>query len=203
MTPSRTGSFIRRAKDITISSTLALALLAGGMGLPGCSTTTNSEEDPYSYGADTSYTRGIRSLIKEVSPGEFQITSEETVPVDQSAAVVTYLDGHSDTLSPTAAKALIDEQLKTGEAAVGMNSGLSNVLLYGGMGYLLGRTMNMGYINNYRNQPGAAGRFYSSPSTFQQSQAAHSDVSRSRVVTARPAGGRTGFFNRSSGRASG
>ncbi|HEV7348973.1 hypothetical protein [Telluribacter sp.] len=202
MTPARSGSFIRRAKDITISSTLALALLATGIALPGCST-NNNEDEAYSYAADTSYSRGIRSHIREVSPGEFQITNEESVPFDQSTAIVSYQDGHSDTLSPTAAKALIDEQIKTDEASVGMNNGLSSMLLYGGMGYLLARTMNMGYMNNYRNRAGNTGRFYSNPATYQRSQSAYTDVSRSRVVNTRPAGGRTGFFNRSSGRATG
>ncbi|WP_247236942.1 hypothetical protein [Telluribacter sp. SYSU D00476] len=200
MTPFRSGSFIRRAKDITISSTLALAIMAGGIALPGCS--TNNNEDEYSYAADTSYSQGIRSHIKEVSPGEFQITNEETVPFDQAAAIVSYQDGHSDTLSPTAAKALIDKEIQTNQSA-GMHSGLSNVLLYGGMGFMLGRMMNMGYINSYRGQANNPSRFYSNPATYQRSQSAYTDVSRSRVVTSRPAGGRSGFFNRSSGRVGG
>lgn len=200
MTPFRSGSFIRRAKDITISSTLALAIMAGGIALPGCS--TNNNEDDYSYAADTSYSRGIRSHIKEVAPGEFQITNEETVPFDQSAAIVSYQDGHSDTLSPTAAKALIDQQLQTNQSA-GLGSGLSSVLLYGGMGYMLGSMMNMGYINSYRNRSNNPGRFYSDPATYQRSQSAYTDVNRSRVVTSRPTGGRSGFFNRSSGRVGG
>ena len=36
MTPQRKGTFLRRAKDITIGSTLAVAMLASGIILPGC-----------------------------------------------------------------------------------------------------------------------------------------------------------------------
>jgi hypothetical protein len=198
MTPLRTGSFIRRVKDITISGTLALAIVASGIAVPGCS--SGSDEEAYSY-EETTYSKGIRSYIKEVKPGEFQITDEQSVPTEQSAAIVTYLDGHVDTLSTTTAKALIDRDLRADESSVGRHSGLSNVLLYGGMGYLLGRTMNNGYINSYRNM-GESSRYYSNPDAYNRAQTAVRDVNTSRTtrtVSGRPAGGRSGFFGKSSG----
>ncbi|MPR35370.1 hypothetical protein [Salmonirosea aquatica] len=216
MTPIRKGSFIRRAKDITISSTLALALLASGMTLPGCSD-QQDDEAAYSY-EETVDTKGIRSHIKEIKPGEFEITDEETVPAERAEAIVTYLDGRVETISPVAAKALIDEEIKNaGDSTVTDNGrhygyhrrGLSSMLLYGGMGYMLGRNMNNGYINSYRereSQNGTFGRYYSSPSTYQKSQSVHNDVRASRTtrtVNSRPSGGRSGFFGRSGARSGG
>ncbi|GHB62430.1 hypothetical protein [Persicitalea jodogahamensis] len=203
MTPQRNGSFIRRAKDITISSTLALAMLASGVVLPSCEGGQDNEAD-YSYD-ETTYAKGIRSYIKEVSPGEFKITDEETVEYDQSEAIVSYLDGTTRTLNPDAAKRLIDEEIKTqsdstsnkeGERQNYRSSGLSNVLLYGGMGYLLGRNSGNSYMNSYRNN-NQSGQYYSDPRTYQKAQSARSAMRASRTVTARPSGGRSGFFGRS------
>ncbi len=209
MTPQRNGSFIRRAKDITISSTLALALLASSTVLPGCEGGQDNEA-AYSYD-ETTYTKGIRSYIKEVSPGEFKITDEETVEYDKSEAIVTYLDGTTRTLNPDAAKQLIDEDIKTrgdststkqGERNYYRHSGLSSVLLYGGMGYLLGRNRDNSYINRYRSN-NSAGQYYSDPRTYQKAQSTRSAMRASRTVTARPSGGRSGFFGRSGSRSGG
>lgn len=217
MTPIRKGSFIRRAKDITIGSTLVLAFLASGLTLPGCTKQQDNEAD-YSY-EETVYTKGVRSHIKETKQGEFEITDEETVPAEKSEAVVTYLDGRVETINPEAAKTLIDEEIKTAaqDSTVTNNnrsngyhrSGLSTMLLYGGMGYMLGSRMNNGYMNSYRNQGmqnGANSRVYSNPSAYQKAQSTHNDMRASRTtrtVTSRPSGGRSGFFGRSGARSGG
>jgi hypothetical protein len=202
MTNLRKGAFIKKAKDISINGALALALLSSGLMMPGCSSNQEDEAD-YSY-EETTYSKGIRSHIKEVKPGEFKITDEEAVDPEKSVAIVTYLDGHTDSLSTTAAKALIDEEIRTNESRVGHHSGLSSMLLYGGMGYMLGRNMNNGYMNNYRG--GDSRGFYANPGAYDKSQNAVKavDGSRStRVVNTRPSGGRNGFFGRSSGRSGG
>lgn len=214
MTPERRGSFIRRAKDITISSTLALAILASGVILPACSS-SEEDEGAYTY-EETTLSKGIRSYIKEVKPGEFKITDEESVEMDKSAAIVTYLDGRTETLTPEAAKKLIDEEIKVAADSTRTNnsrengyhhrSGLSSMLLYGGMGYMLGRMGNNGYINNYRNGTSGGSGVYSNPGVYQKAQTAHSDVQASRstrTVTSRPSGGRSGFFGRSGARSGG
>ena len=202
MTQIRKGSFIKKVKDISIGGALALAVLSG-FAITGCSS-NEEDEAAYSY-EETTYSKGIRSYIKEVKPGEFKITDEQNVGVDSSQAIVTYLDGHTDTLSAAASKALIDEEIRTNGQAVGHHSGLSSMLLYGGMGYMLGRNMNNGYMNSYRD-PNVSKGFYSNPSAFDKSQSAfrQADASRTtRTVTTRPAGGRKGFFGRSSGRSAG
>lgn len=207
MTPLRNGFFLRRAKDITISSTLALALLTGGLTLSGCEGGQDKEAD-YSYD-DTVYEKGIRSYIKEVKPGEFKITDEETVEFDKSEAIVFYLDGTSRTISPNEAKRLIDEEIAVTKSDTTVTqrdgyqrSGLSTMLLYGGMGYMLGRNRNNGYMNSFRqNNPG--GQHYSDPRTYQKAQSARSDMRASRTVGARPSGGRGGFFGGRSSRSGG
>jgi hypothetical protein len=203
MTQLRKGSFIKRAKDISIGGALAVVLLSGGMLFTGCGSNEDNEAD-YSY-EETSYSKGIRSHIKEVKPGEFKITDEESVDQDKSVAIVTYLDGHTDSLSTTAAKALIDADIRNNQTNVGHHSGLSTMLLYGGMGYMLGRNSGNSYMNNFRNNGSASG-FYSSPESFTKSQGAVSAVNASRTtrtVTTRPQGGRSGFFSRSAGRSGG
>jgi hypothetical protein len=205
MTLLKKGSFIKKAKDISINSALAFAILSSGMMMPGCS--SNDDESAYSY-EETTYSKGIRSHIKEVKPGEFKITEEESVDADKSVAIVTYLDGHTDSLSTAAAKALVDEEIRTNQNYVGHHSGLSSMLLYGGMGYLMGRNGNNGYINTYRDRDGGATArgVYSNPDTYSKSQGVVRDVNASRstrIVTSRPAGGRSGFFGRSTGRSGG
>ncbi|WP_026628576.1 hypothetical protein [Dyadobacter alkalitolerans] len=203
MTQLRKGSFLKRAKDISISSALAITILSSGIGMTGCG--SSEDEEAYSY-EETTYSKGIRSHIKEVKPGEFKITDEESVDADKSVAIVTYLDGHTDSLSTTAAKALIDDEIRNNQSSVGHHSGLSTMLLYGGMGYMLGRSSNNAYMNNYRGNGGAARGFYSDPNVYNKSQSAvqQANASRStRMVTSRPKGGRNGFFGRSAGRSGG
>ena len=203
MTQLRKGSFIKKVKDISISSALALAILSTGMMMPGCS--SNDDESDYSY-EETTYSKGIRSHIKEVKPGEFKIMDEENVAADKSVAIVSYLDGHTDSLSTAAAKALIDNEIRTNQNNVGHHSGLSTMLLYGGMGYMLGRNSGNGYINNYRQQNTNPGGYYGSAGAYSKSQGAVQAVNSSRstrVVNSRPSGGRSGFFGRSAGRSGG
>ncbi|MCF0043064.1 hypothetical protein [Dyadobacter fanqingshengii] len=203
MTQLRKGSFLKRAKDISISSALALTILSSGIGMTGCG--SNEDEEAYSY-EETNYSKGIRSHIKEVKPGEFKITDEESVEADKSVAIVTYLDGHTDSLSTAAAKALIDDEIRNNQSSVGHHSGLSTMLLYGGMGYMLGRSSNNAYMNNYRGNGSAARGFYADPNAYSKSQGAVQQANASRttrMVTSRPKGGRNGFFGRSSGRSGG
>ncbi|CAG5006297.1 hypothetical protein DYBT9275_03788 [Dyadobacter sp. CECT 9275] len=206
MTQLRKGSFIKKVRDISMSSALTLTLLSGAVLIPGCSS-NEEDESAYSY-EETTYSKGIRSHIKEVSPGEFKIMDEESVSADSSVAIVTYLDGHTDSLSTSAAKALIDNEIRNNNAYVGHHSGLSSMLLYGGMGYLLGRNSGNGYINNYRSQQDEqrSRGFYASPGAYGRSQTAVRDINASRstrIVTTRPASGRNGFFGRSFGRSGG
>lgn len=204
MTPIKNNTFLKKVKDITISGSLAMLVLSSG--IYGCS----SNNDGADYEQSEVYTQGVRTYIKEVSKGEFKITDEIAVPADSSKAIVTYLDGHEEVLTKEQSKKLIDEEIANNQTRVGHHSGLSNVLLYGGMGYFLGRTSspNYGYYrpdfrdnqnNNYNPAGGVKnnadmGKYYSNPETFQKSTAVHRSVYQSRTTVTRPSGSRSGFF---------
>lgn len=203
MTPKNSKSFIRKAKDIGISSSLALIILGQAAAIQSCSNPQETEGD---YEVSETYTQGVKTYIKEVKPGEFKITDEIAVPSDSSKAIVTYLDGRTEVLSKEKSKEIIDKEIQQNQAGVGTRSSLSNVLLYGGMGYFLGRTMSPGYMNfrpdMRRDGSGVAGagrsQYYSNNETYQKSTNVQESINKSRTMTARPVGSKSGFFGRSS-----
>jgi hypothetical protein len=217
----RKKSFIRKVKDISISGSLALAILGNSVMLQSCGSSNSSDEEDTDYEEVEAYTKGVKTYISETKKGEFKITDEVEVPADSSVAIVTYLDGKKETLSSQAVKALIDNDIKNNSASVGQSNNLSNALLFGGMGYLLAKTISPNYANyrpdlnpktrnstdtTYRRRHHSGffffpmmSRFYSSPGVFQKSSGIHESIGNSRTLTYRPAGGRSGFF-RSTGR---
>lgn len=197
----RKGAVIRQVKNIGLSGSLLLAL--GTAGWVGCSPSANQEEE-YSY-EEVTYTKGVISHIREVEPGEFRIMDEETVSMSEAKAIVTYLDGHTDTLSVETAKALIEREIAQ-NPEYRHHSGLSNMLLYGGMGYILGRMMGNGAIAARHAQAPNTSGFYGSPAAYEKSQAVHRDVNASRVartVKSRPSNSRSGFMGTKGGRSFG
>lgn len=220
MTPISTCAFIRKVKDITISSTLALAILGSSLTVQSCN---NDSDSDYEYEEVEVYKKGVKTYITETSKGEFKITDEVEVPVDSSKAIVTYLDGRKETLSPRAVKALIDHEVHTSPNQIGQSNNLSNALLYGGMGYLLAKTMSPNYAqyrpdinksNGFANSAGSGRdsssrrrhgfyggglmRYYATTAAFQRSSEIHQSINHSRTTMARPVGGKTGFFRSSS-----
>ena len=145
MTPLRKNVFIRKVKDITIGGTLAITLLGSSFLLQSC----GDSDDGSDYEEVEVYSKGVKTYISETSKGVFKITEEAPVPVDSSVAVVTYLDGKKDTLTPKAVKALIDTEITQNANTIGKSENLSNALLFGGMGFLLAKTMSPNY-SNYR-----------------------------------------------------
>lgn len=213
MTPFRQHSFIRQIKDITVSSTLAFLVLGNTVLLQSCD---SSEQDNGDYEEVEVYNKGVRTYISEVSRGDFKITKEESVPANSSVAIVTYLDGTKDTLSPRAVKALIDNEITTHSSSIGQSNNLSNALLFGGMGYLLAKTLSPSYAsfrpdmmnnfnhnqdtndrNRHRNSS-TFSRYFVSKKTFEQSRGIHEHINSSRTVSSRPTGGKSGFFRSSS-----
>lgn len=204
MTVIKKGSVIRKVKNIGIGGALLVALTSSGWVLSGCGQGASQEEE-YSY-EEVSYSKGVISHIKEVKPGEFQITDEESVPMADAKAIVTYLDGHTDTLSVETSKALIDKEISSG-AEYGHHSGLSSMLLYGGMGYMMGRMMGgNSQIYQQRQQAGNTSGVYGSPAAYDKAQTAQRNVDASRsarTVKSRPANSRSGFMGSKGGRSVG
>jgi hypothetical protein len=202
MTPLRHRALIRRVKDITLGTSLSLLLLGGGATLQSCG--NNRSEGDYDDGASSetlTYTKGVRSVITETAPGEFKITDEVQADPNQSGAIVRYRDGHSDTLSVEVARRLVQNDPSTSQYFNNPNqygsyhhNGLANALLWGGLGYMLGRSSNSAYDQRYSSG------IYSSPGLYNRSQTLGRTVTAGRVVTSRPSGGRSGFFRSGSGR---
>ncbi|AFK02589.1 hypothetical protein Emtol_1443 [Emticicia oligotrophica DSM 17448] len=216
MTPISKKTFIRKVKDITIGSTLAITILGNTMVLQSCGSDSTDEE--YEY--EEVYTKGVKTYIKETEKGVFKITDEKEVPIDSSVAIVTYLDGKKDSLSPKVVQGLIDSEVKNSPNTIGQSSNLSNALLFGGMGYLLAKTMSPNYasyrpdVSGFQNNNSTSkadtarhrrnhyygGRmmsYYASSSAFNKSTQVHQNIGSSRTTMARPVGGRSGFFHSS------
>ena len=113
MTVLRKHSFIHKIKDISISGSLALAILGNSVMLQSCGSSESSKGEDYEE--VEVYTKGVKTYISETSNGQFKITDETQVPADSSVAIITYLDGRNETLSPQAVKALIDNNIKNNE----------------------------------------------------------------------------------------
>ncbi len=220
MTPISKKSFIKKVKDITIGSTIALTILGNVTALQSCG--SSSDESDYEY--EEVYTKGVKTFVTETSKGVFKITDESEVPVDSSVAIVSYLDGKKDRLSPKVVQSLIDNEVKTSPATIGESSNLSNALLFGGMGYLLAQTVSPSYANYrpdvngvsqqankttkadtsrryHRSHSGGMGMlmmYYATSGAFNRSNQIQQNIGSSRTTVARPAGGRSGFFGGSS-----
>jgi hypothetical protein len=206
MTPTRKQAIIRRVKDITLGTTLSVALLNGSVLLQSCS---NNNDDQYADSGQSgeqsdTYRKGVLSYITETAPGNFKITDEQQVGPEKAGAIVNYHDGHRDTLSVEAARALVQKDPSTSQyfnnpSSYGQyhGNGLANALLWGGLGYMIGRQFTGGssFDRDRRYSQG----FYTNPSVYARSSQIGSEVSRSRIVTSRPSGGRSGFFSRGRG----
>lgn len=195
MTPLRKHAVLRRVKDITLSTTLSVALLTGTISLQSCGSNQSEEKER----TETSFGKGVRTYITETAPGNFKITDEVPAQPGQAGAIVSYADGHRDTLSVEAAKRLVDSDESTRtyrdnpSAYGGMHhNGLANVLLWGSLGYMLGRN-NSGQYANDRQRYGSG--VYANPGAYQRSSQLGDNIRGSRVTrTVRPSGGRSGFF---------
>ncbi len=202
MTPTRKQAIIRRVKDITLGTTLSVALLNGSMLLQSCSSNNDDQYNESGEGQQSeSFKKGVRTFITETAPGTFKITDEQQVGPERAGAIVNYFDGHRDTLSVAAAQALVKNDPSTSRyfnnpSTYGQHhgNGLANALLWGGLGYMIGRQFMGGssFDRDRRYSQGA----YSNPSAYARSSQIGQEVSRSRVVTSRPSGSRGGFFSR-------
>lgn len=196
MTPLRQHTVLRRVKDITLSATLTLALLNGTAMLQSCGGSHSDEEGEHT---ETSFKQGVRTYITETAPGNFKITDEVQTGPDKAGAIVSYFDGHRDTLSVEAAKKLVETDKSTSTYLNNPNayqsqhhSGLANVLLWGSLGYMLGRSNSLQYRDDQRRYGAGV---YANPGLYQRSAQVGENVRTSRVTrTVRPSGGRSGFF---------
>ena len=194
MTPIRQHAVLRRVKDITLSTTLSVALLTGTATLQSCGNSGTDEER-----TETRFERGVRTYITETAPGNFKITDEEPTDPSRAGAIVSYFDGHRDTLGVEAAKQLVATDSSTQKYLNNPDtyhahhrSGLANVLLWGSLGYMLGRPTGGRYQADARRYGAGV---YANQGLYQRSTRLGENVRSSRVTrSTRPSGGRSGFF---------
>ncbi len=189
MTPTRRHAILRRVKDITLSTTLSLALLNGSAMLQSCRNNQDSEEQ-----TETIFKQGVRTYITETAPGQFKITDEVQADPAKAGAIVNYYDGHRDTLSVEAARKLVQTDSSTRQyyhnpAGYHHHNGLANVLMWGSLGYMLGRPNYGRYQDDERRYRSGV---YSNPGVYNRASRLGDRVSSSR--SSRPSGGRSGFF---------
>ena len=201
MTPKRKGTVVKTVKEITIGAALTVALLNGGMMLQSCSGSDDNKQQETPYKG-----RPVKTYITELKPGEYKITDE--VPVSSEAeagAIVRYYDGRRDTLTVAEARNLVRTDSTTRDYYRNPNhyhthyhrSSLSNALLWGGMGYMLGRNNNTQYYNEARERQYSSGA-YANASVYQRSSGIHESYhSHRKSVASRPSSSRSGFFSRS------
>ena len=202
MTPKRKGTVVKTVKDITIGAALTGALLNGGMMLQSCggSDEKQQQETPYKG-------RPVKTYITEQKPGEYKITDEVAVSsAAEAGAIVRYLDGRRDTLTVAEAQRLVKTDSTTRDYYNNPNhyhshrhhsSSLSNALLWGGMGYMLGRNNNSQFYNEGRERQYSSGA-YANSSVYQRSSGIHESYhSHRKSMASRPSSSRSGFFSRS------
>ena len=166
--------------------------------LQSCGNNSSDEEQAeQTERTETSFKQGVRTYITETAPGNFKITDEVQAEPGQAGAIVSYHDGHRDTLSVEAAKRLVqtDESTRTymnNPNGYHHSNGLANVLLWGGLGYMLGRSTAPQYRADQQRYGAGV---YANSSLYNRSNQVRENVRTSRVTrTVRPSGGRSGFF---------
>jgi len=160
---------------------LVAAAASLGIGLPACSSDSNSDyattDSDWKNGNNDTYSEGVITEMTEVQPGDWKITAERPAGKEQIAAVLKHFDGKVDTLQGEALqRQMQDYSRKYPENRVGSTS-MMDVLMWGGIGYMAGRflTPNLGA--------------YANPGLVQQNNAW-----RARVAQERSTG--RGFFGR-------
>lgn len=86
-------------------------------------------------------TEGVVTKLDEVQAEVFKITDEEVVPtVAESRIIANYMDGEVDTFTLEEI-ALVDTTIVSEDRGYRRRSGISTVVHYGLLGYMLGRPM--------------------------------------------------------------
>ncbi len=161
-----------------------LLAAAGSLGLtlPACSDEESRNENTtrtnQNNGADGSwggktYSQGVITEMIEVKPGEWKITAERPAGKEKVAAVLHHFDGKVDTLQGQALQRQMQDYSRQNPENHAQGSGLMNVLMWSGIGFMAGRYMtpNAGY--------------YANPGVMQRNQDWRSNLTRERQTEGR------------------
>jgi hypothetical protein len=203
-------SILQKANSIKISVSLAFIALGTSVITTSCGNTEKEEE----YEEVDVLTKGVKSYIQETKPGEFKISKEDQTQASDTEAIVTYLDGRTESIATSRAQIMIDDEIRANPDSIGKVANLPNALLFGGMGYFLANLPGS-KLMQYRNNDTLANStnpkdsvkhhrtghgfgffplFWMSRAAFYSGNRVQESMASSRVRTSRPVGGRTGFF---------
>jgi hypothetical protein len=99
----------------------------------------SNNTDQYESNEVIEPTEGVVTTLQEVDTNTFKITNEEVVPtVEESRIVANYMDGGVDTFTLQEIK-MIDTTVTSNDNGHRRRSGISRVVHYGLIGYMLGR----------------------------------------------------------------
>ena len=102
---------------------------------------TSSSNVEYIETEVASPTEGVITKVEEVQADVFKITDEEVVStVEESRIIANYLDGETDTFTLNEI-AVVDTTVVSEERGYRRRSGISSIVHYGLIGYMLGRPM--------------------------------------------------------------
>ena len=185
----RLGDWRRNLFLLTAAASLGLAVL------PACSS-DNSRPDvvdatdaSWDNAATDSYSQGVITEMTETQPGQWKITAERPAGKEEVAAILRHADGRVDTLQGQALQQQMQNYTRQNpENRVG-RSGMMDVLMYSGIGYMAGRWMTP--------NPGA----YASPGVMQQNNGWRQTIARERENEGRGFFGRGFVGNRNGGNA--
>ncbi|QJX45409.1 hypothetical protein HMJ29_00045 [Hymenobacter taeanensis] len=191
-----------------------------GLGLPACTSGSDSDATAEDWGSGDSYSEGVITEMTEVKPGEWKITAEQPAGKEQVAAVLKHFDGRVDTLQGQALQQQMQNYSRQyPENRVG-GTGMMDVLMWSGLGYMAGRFLtpqsayyanpgivgqNMGWRSRVAEERGQGRSFFGRGFAGSRTSSAGSGIRPSTTVTRSTGYGRSSIRNSAprSGRSSG
>jgi hypothetical protein len=145
---------------------------ASCLGMTACSDNTQSDTGSDWSGSEAASQQGVITELTEVSPGNWKITDERPAGPGQVAAIIRRHDGQVDTLKGEALQRQMNDYAAM-NPNLGHGNSMMNVLMWSGMGYMVGRMM----------APNP--RYYANPTAMERGSALRSgfDQQRSRGAT--------------------
>ncbi|MGB1204525.1 MAG: hypothetical protein ACPG5B_02695 [Chitinophagales bacterium] len=205
MTPEKTYSKRRRKRFLSIrkaafQGAIFLSLSAFMMSCSNGSDNSQAINGGGSWDSEKSvgvakqdFTKGVITTIEETEKDKFTIVDEQIVPKkEDSRVIVRKLGGEIDTMTLAQAQTVANNDPNTNkEEYRSGGSGMGNILMWGVMGYFLGRNMSRP-INSgaYKNQ-----QTYQRVNSTTNTQAMQSRKTVGRPTQAKGTGGQTKATN--------
>jgi hypothetical protein len=136
---------------------------ASCLGMTACDNNTQSDTGSDWSGSEAASQQGVITELTEVSPGNWKITDERPAGPDQVAAIIRRYDGQVDTLQGEALQRQMHDYAAM-NPTLGHGNSMMNVLMWSGMGYMVGRMM------------APSQRYYANPTAMERGSALRSSL---------------------------